>query len=151
MPIKSVTEQLAQVAELPSTRGGKLRLVAGILAALTVGTLLTIGALSVAQLATGAREDSAASRITNVLVEVQRRAGVGVEMTGTSIPPMMVGSGHEVTQPAQPIQISEIEITTLTPADRFTFAITPLIVALAMGSVALVWIGLAQSVERSEV
>jgi hypothetical protein len=149
--MKSVTEQLAQVAELPSTPGGKLRLAAGVLAAVTLATLLTIGALSVAQLVAGGREDSAAGRITSVLVEVQRRAGVGVEMTGTSIPPMTVGSGHEITQAAEPIEISVIEITTLTPADKFAFAITPLIVALAMGSVALVWIGLAQSVERSEV
>lgn len=41
-------------------------------------------------------------------------------------------------QGKQPIDLSKVQITTLTPADRFVNATTPLVVSLAMGSLALV-------------
>jgi hypothetical protein len=77
--------------------------------------------------------------------------GVAVQMTGTSIPPMVMTEQTGVVINQTPINIAEIEITTLTPADKFSYAITPLIVVLAMGSVLLVWVGLAQKVSQDAV
>jgi hypothetical protein len=48
--------------------------------------------------------------------------------------------GDEIEQVIPPVIVNgqEIEITTLTPADRFMNATTPLVVALMFGSVGLV-------------
>jgi hypothetical protein len=53
------------------------------------------------------------------------------------IPPVIV-SGQVDPNAAEPLNLQEIEITTLTPADRFMNATTPLVVALMFGSVGLV-------------
>ena len=53
------------------------------------------------------------------------------------IPPAVVE--NQVNPKAmEPIDLSEIEITTITPADEFAAATTPLVVALMFGSVGLV-------------
>ncbi len=44
----------------------------------------------------------------------------------------------------EPIDFSKVEITTLTPADKFVNATTPLVISLAMGSLALVVYSLVQ-------
>jgi hypothetical protein len=53
------------------------------------------------------------------------------------IPPVIV-NGQVDPNAAEPLNLQEIEITTLTPADRFMNATTPLVVALMFGSVGLV-------------
>lgn len=55
------------------------------------------------------------------------------------IPPAMAEDDENsgILTPA-PIDVSEIKVTTMTPADEFTNAITPLVVALGAGSIALV-------------
>ena len=53
------------------------------------------------------------------------------------IPPVIV-NGQVDPNAAEPLNLEEIEITTLTPADRFMNATTPLVVALMFGSVGLV-------------
>ncbi len=47
-------------------------------------------------------------------------------------------SPNESSQQSEPINVSEIVITTQTPADQFVLATTPLVIALAAGSVGLV-------------
>lgn len=44
----------------------------------------------------------------------------------------------------QPIDFSRVEITTLTPADKFVNATTPLVISLGLGSLALVAYTLVQ-------
>ena len=53
------------------------------------------------------------------------------------IPPAVV---ENQTNPkaSKPIDLNEVEITTMTPADEFAAATTPLVVALMFGSVGLV-------------
>jgi len=53
------------------------------------------------------------------------------------IPPTMV-DGQIDPVGAEPLNLSEIEVTTKTPADEFISATTPLLVALMLGSVGLV-------------
>ena len=53
------------------------------------------------------------------------------------IPPVVV-NGQVDPNAAEPLDLDRIEITTLTPADRFMNATTPLVVALMFGSVGLV-------------
>ena len=59
------------------------------------------------------------------------------------VPPAMVDSEVEKTE-REPIDFSEIEITTMTPADKFVNATTPLVIALGLGSFALVAYTLVQ-------
>jgi hypothetical protein len=66
-----------------------------------------------------------------------------------AIPPAEVGTMID-PHAKEPIELSEIEITTLTPADRFVNATTPLVVALGLGSVALVIYTLAQGAKESQ-
>ena len=66
-----------------------------------------------------------------------------------AIPPAEVGTMID-PHAKEPIDVSEIEITTLTPADRFVNATTPLVVALGLGSVALVIYTLAQGAKESQ-
>ena len=49
-----------------------------------------------------------------------------------------VHSPNETSQQTEPINVSEIVITKQTPADQFVMATTPLVIALAAGSVGLV-------------
>lgn len=58
------------------------------------------------------------------------------------VPPARVDS--EFQDRREPIDFDEIEITTLTPADKFVSATTPLVVALGLGSFALVAYTLVQ-------
>ncbi len=51
-------------------------------------------------------------------------------------PQVLSPSGYEPK--SEPIDISEIVITRQTPADQFVMATTPLVIALAAGSVGLV-------------
>jgi hypothetical protein len=51
---------------------------------------------------------------------------------------------NEFQDRREPIDLEEIEITTLTPADKFVNATTPLVVALGLGSFALVTYTLVQ-------
>lgn len=123
----------------------------------------TLGALLLALLASTALALSTAStpaaanendreQMAEMLIQIQRQLGVAVEMTGTSIPPVVIHEGHGVDHTSQPpIDIAQIEITTLTPADKFSYAITPLIVVLALGSIMLVGIGLSQKVADDAV
>jgi hypothetical protein len=53
------------------------------------------------------------------------------------IPPVVV-NGQVDPNAAEPLNLDEIQITTITPADRFMNATTPLVVALMFGSVGLV-------------
>jgi hypothetical protein len=53
------------------------------------------------------------------------------------IPPAIVDGQVDPTA-TEPLNLSEIEITTKTPADEFITATTPLLVALMLGSVGLV-------------
>lgn len=56
----------------------------------------------------------------------------------TQIIPHAVVKNQVDPKAAEPIDLSSVEITTLTPADRFAQATTPLVVALMFGSVGLV-------------
>ena len=73
----------------------------------------------------------------------------GDEEKDRAIPPAEVGT---LVNPHanDPIDLSEIEITTLTPADRFVNATTPLVLALGLGSVGLVIYTLAQGAKESQ-
>lgn len=53
------------------------------------------------------------------------------------IPPAIV-DGQVDPMATEPLDLSEIQITTKTPADEFISATTPLLVALMLGSVGLV-------------
>lgn len=66
-----------------------------------------------------------------------------------AIPPAEVGTMVD-PHAKEPIDLNKIEITTLTPADRFVNATTPLVVALGLGSVALVIYTLAQGAKESQ-
>jgi hypothetical protein len=59
------------------------------------------------------------------------------------IPPTKVG---KLIDPhgQEPIDFSKVQVTTLTPADRFVNATTPLVIAMGLGSMALVIYTLAQ-------
>jgi hypothetical protein len=118
------------------------------LAALALPLVLTLTLAASAQ-ANDEAENS--DQRSGLLVQIQQRVGVAVEMTGNSIPPVVIHELSGVAVSELPINIAEIEITTLTPADKFSYAITPLIVVLAMGSVLLVWVGLAQKVSQDAV
>ncbi len=53
------------------------------------------------------------------------------------IPPAMVDN-QVGTFDSQPVDFSQVEITTLTPADKYVSATTPLMVGLVLGTVSLV-------------
>ncbi|MEZ7995511.1 MAG: hypothetical protein ACKVHW_01555 [Actinomycetales bacterium] len=53
------------------------------------------------------------------------------------IPPAMVDN-QVGTFDSQPVDFSDVEITTLTPADKYVSATTPLMVGLVLGTVSLV-------------
>ena len=53
------------------------------------------------------------------------------------IPPAMV-ENQVGTFDSQPVDFSDVEITTLTPADKYVSATTPLMVGLVLGTVSLV-------------
>jgi hypothetical protein len=118
------------------------------LAALVLPLVLS---LAIATPAQANDERDHRDRFSGLMLQIQQRMGVAVQMTGTSIPPMVMTEQTGVVINQTPINIAEIEITTLTPADKFSYAITPLIVVLAMGSVLLVWVGLAQKVSQDAV
>lgn len=59
------------------------------------------------------------------------------EETEQVIPPAIVDGQVDPTA-TEPLNLSEIEVTTKTPADEFISATTPLLVALMLGSVGLV-------------
>ena len=65
--------------------------------------------------------------------------GVTDDQNEQVIPPAVDGTDQSVTRVVpEPIDVSKIKVTTMTPADEFTQAITPLVVALGAGSIALV-------------
>lgn len=76
-------------------------------------------------------------------------AAMADEEKDRAIPPAEVGTMID-PHSNEPIDLEEIEITTLTPADRFVNATTPLVVALGLGSVALVIYTLAQGAKESQ-
>lgn len=61
----------------------------------------------------------------------------GSEETEQVIPPAIVDGQVDPTA-TEPLNLSEIDVTTKTPADEFISATTPLLVALMLGSVGLV-------------
>jgi hypothetical protein len=61
----------------------------------------------------------------------------GSDETEQVIPPAIVDGQVDPTA-TEPLNLSEIEVTTKTPADEFITATTPLLVALMLGSVGLV-------------
>lgn len=65
------------------------------------------------------------------------------------VPPAQIDTNSE-TEEREPIDLTKIEITTLTPADKFVNATTPLVMALGMGSVALVAYTLAQGAKERD-
>ena len=65
------------------------------------------------------------------------------------IPPTKMKQTDPFSQP--PIDVSKLEISTLTPADRFVNATTPLVIGLGLGSIALVIYTLAQGAKESEL
>jgi hypothetical protein len=60
----------------------------------------------------------------------------------TMVPPTVVE--EDGSRPA-PIDLSEIEITRMTPADEFAQATTPLIVAMGIGAITLIVVSMAGS------
>lgn len=56
----------------------------------------------------------------------------------TQVVPHAVVKNQVDPKAAEPIDMSKVEITTMTPADHFAAATTPLVVALMFGSVGLV-------------
>jgi len=65
--------------------------------------------------------------------------GVTDDQNEQVIPPAVTGTDQSVDKVTpEPIDISKIKVTTMTPADEFTQAITPLVIALGAGSIALV-------------
>lgn len=56
----------------------------------------------------------------------------------TQVIPHTVVKNQVDPKAAEPIDMSKVEITTMTPADHFAAATTPLVVALMFGSVGLV-------------
>ena len=64
----------------------------------------------------------------------------------TMVPPTVV---EEDEYRPEPIDLSKIEFTTLTPADEFARATTPLVVAMGIGAVTLLVVSLASSKARA--
>lgn len=56
----------------------------------------------------------------------------------TQVIPHAVVKNQVDPKAAEPIDMTRVEITTMTPADQFAAATTPLVVALMFGSVGLV-------------
>ncbi len=71
----------------------------------------------------------------------------GSDETEQVIPPAVVEDQID-PDGTEPLNVSEIEITTKTPADEFISATTPLLVALMLGSVGLVVFTLASQSRR---
>jgi hypothetical protein len=65
------------------------------------------------------------------------------------IPPAKVGKYIDPHGQA-PIDFSRVEITRLTPADKFVNATTPLALAMGLGSIALVVYTLTQGAKENE-
>lgn len=64
----------------------------------------------------------------------------------TMVPPAVV---EEDDNRPEPINLEEIEITTLTPADEFAQATTPLVVAMGIGAITLIVVTLAGSKQKT--
>ena len=68
---------------------------------------------------------------------------------GERIPPVVL-DGSQDLDPHQlaPIDPASIEITTVTPADRFVRATTPLLAALTLGALGMLGLAIAQAVRK---
>ena len=73
-------------------------------------------------------------------------AALADDADDTMVPPAVV---EEDDSRPEPIDLNEIEITTLTPADKFAQATTPLVVAMGIGAITLIVITLAGSKEKA--
>lgn len=71
------------------------------------------------------------------------------EDVGEGIPPVLV-DGSQKLDPYlhEPIDPSGIEITTVTPADRFIRATTPLLAGLTLGAIGLLVLAISQAVRK---
>lgn len=71
------------------------------------------------------------------------------EDMGEGIPPVLV-DGTEKLNPYlhEPIDPTGIEITTVTPADRFIRATTPLLAGLTLGALGLLVLAISQAVRK---
>ena len=74
------------------------------------------------------------------------------EDIGEGSPPVLV-DGTEKLDPYQyePIDPTGIEITTVTPADRFIRATTPLLAGLTLGALGLLVLAISQAVRKRSV
>lgn len=64
----------------------------------------------------------------------------------TMVPPAVV---EENGDRPEPINLEEIEITTMTPADEFAQATTPLVIAMGIGAITLIVVTLAGSKQKA--
>lgn len=73
-------------------------------------------------------------------------AALADDADDTMVPPAIV---EEDEDRPEPIDLSEVEITTLTPADKFAQATTPLVVAMGIGAITLIVVTLTGSKEKT--
>ncbi len=73
-------------------------------------------------------------------------AAIADDEDDTMVPPAVLEEGG--SRPA-PIDLSEIEITRMTPADEFAQATTPLVVAMGIGAITLIVVTVAGSKAKS--
>lgn len=87
------------------------------------------------------------------LYEQMQRDGIqNLDDMGEGIPPVLVdGSQNLDPHQLEPIDPSSIEITSVTPADRFIRATTPLLVGLSLGALGLLGFAISQAVRKRSV
>ncbi|MFM1779669.1 MAG: hypothetical protein RIS51_814 [Actinomycetota bacterium] len=81
-----------------------------------------------------------------LLFSIPVGAALADDADDTMVPPAVV---EEDDSRPEPIDLNEIEITTLTPADKFAQATTPLVVAMGIGAITLIVVTLAGSKEKA--
>lgn len=81
--------------------------------------------------------------------QVQRDGDGDLDDLGDRIPPVLM-DGTQKLDPhlLDPVDPASIEITTVTPADRFIRATTPLLVALTLGALGLFGLAISQAVRK---
>lgn len=114
-----------------------------LLLALFLAATLALGA---ATSAIGAEGDD---QHREMIERVQRNGVEGKQEMGEGIPPVLI-DGTQKLDPHQlePIDPAAIELTLITPADRFIRATTPLLVALSLGAFALLGLAISQAVRK---
>lgn len=120
------------------------------LAFVVTGAMATYAAFSTANnFAENAAESSTTSE--NPMHELLRskEPGRSHEDIGNRIPPMILDSFATLDpHKLAPLDPSTIQITSVTPADRFTRATTPLLAGLTLGVFGLVIFGVRQALQK---